>query len=90
MPVGSAIAIYLLIWTLTLFAVLPWRVRTHHEAGADRVPGQADGAPADPRIGWKLKWTTVIATALFALFYANYLGGWLTLADIVPVRPAPR
>lgn len=90
MPVGSAIAIFLLIWTLTLFAVLPWRVRTHGEASEGRVAGQADSAPSDPRLLWKLKWTTLIAGVLFALFYANYVQGWVTLADIIPVRPAPR
>jgi predicted secreted protein len=30
----------------------------------------------------KIKWTTVIATALFGLFYANYVAGWVVMADI--------
>lgn len=90
MPVGSAIAVFLLIWTLTLFAVLPWRVRTHHEAGETTVPGQAESAPSNPRIGWKLKWTTLIAAVIFGLFYANYTQEWVTLSDLVPMRPAPR
>lgn len=82
MKPASALAIYLLFWSLTLFAVLPFGVRTSDEAGEDSVPGQADSAPHNPMLARKLVWTTVIATALFALFYANYTAGWLLLQDI--------
>jgi predicted secreted protein len=84
----SIIAIYLLIWSLTLFAILPLGVKTYDEAGTERVPGQADSAPTNPQLWRKVGLTTVIATALFALFYANYVAGWITLEDILPsVRP---
>lgn len=86
MPITSAIAVYLLIWSLVLFAVLPWRVRTADEAGAERIAGQADSAPADPRLRWKLKWTTIIASAIFAVFYLNYVREWVTLADLPFLR----
>ena len=82
MKPASALAIYLLFWSLTLFAVLPFGVRTSDEAGEKPVPGQADSAPQNPMLLRKLGWTTVIATALFALFYANYVAGWLVLSDI--------
>ena len=82
MTIGSAVAIYLLFWMLTLFAVLPWGVRTSDEAGETRGPGEADSAPANPMLWRKVAWTTAIATTLFALFYANYVAGWITLDDI--------
>jgi len=82
MKPASAIAIYLLFWSLTLFAVLPFGVRTTRELGHDPIPGEADSAPHNPMLGKKLLWTTVISTALFALFYANYVAGWLVLEDI--------
>jgi predicted secreted protein len=78
----SAVVIYLLFWVLTLFAVLPWGVRTSAEAGEDSVPGQADSAPVRPAIRAKALWTTVISAVLFALFYANYVNDWITMADI--------
>lgn len=90
MPVVSAVAIYFLVWFLALFAVLPWRVRTSHEAGEERGPGHADSAPHDPRLMWKLKWTTIIATAIFAVFWANYEAGWLTMADLPLPQPPSR
>ncbi len=78
----SAVVIYLLFWVLTLFVVLPWGVRTSAEAGEDSVPGQADSAPVRPAIRAKMLWTTIISAVLFALFYANYVNDWVTMADI--------
>jgi predicted secreted protein len=82
MKPASIIAIYLLFWSLTLFAVLPFGVRTTREEGGEPVPGEADSAPANPMLGKKLVWTTISATALFAVFYANYSAGWIRLEDI--------
>jgi predicted secreted protein len=75
----SIIAIYLLFWMLTLFAVLPFGVRTSREEGAEPVLGEADSAPVNPRIKAKLAWTTLVSALLFGLFYANYVFGWITL-----------
>ncbi len=78
----SALLVYVLFWFVTLFAVLPFGVRTSAEAGEAAVPGQADSAPARPNLRAKLVWTTVISATLFGLFYANYATGWITLADL--------
>lgn len=80
-PVSIA-AIYLLFWTLTLFAVLPFGVRTSREEGREPVPGEADSAPLNPQLGKKLLWTTLISAVLFAVFWANYVFGWLEVADV--------
>ncbi len=78
----SAVVIYILFWMLTLFAVLPFGVRTSAEAGEANVPGQADSAPVRPRLRTKAAWTTAISAVLFGLYYANYVHGWLTIDDI--------
>ena len=82
MKPASAVAIYLLFWAITLFVVLPFGVRTADEAGQSKVPGQADSAPMHPMLARKFLWTTALATALFALFMANYYQGWIRLEDI--------
>jgi predicted secreted protein len=76
----SIAAIYLLIWTVTLFAVLPFGVRSPDEAGAEKVKGQADSAPVDPMIGRKLIWTTIISALLMATFWAAWTAGLISLA----------
>jgi predicted secreted protein len=78
----SALAIYVLFWTFTLFLVLPWGVRTSEEAGARPEPGHAESAPHDFRFGRIAVWNTLVATTLFALYYANYVFGWITVEDL--------
>jgi predicted secreted protein len=78
----SILAIYVLFWSLSAFLVLPFGVRTHEEAGADRVPGQADSAPHNYRFGKLLIRTSILAAVLFGLYYANYVNGWITPADM--------
>ncbi|WP_454279753.1 DUF1467 family protein [Sphingomonas sp. Marseille-Q8236] len=78
----SALAIYVLFWFLAVFLVLPFGVRTSHEAGATHVPGTAESAPhvfQPGRFVWR---TTIVATLMFATFYLNYVNGWIT-ADML-------
>ena len=74
----SVIAIYVLFWWLSVFLVLPWGVKTHREAGIERVPGQADSAPHAFSLGRVAVRITVVATVLFAVFALNYSYGWIT------------
>jgi predicted secreted protein len=78
MRFGSALAIYVLFWTMTLFVVLPFGVRTAEEEGAERVPGHAESAPHHFSVGRTALRTTIVSVILFGLFYANYVYGWLT------------
>ncbi|WP_298092112.1 DUF1467 family protein [uncultured Sphingomonas sp.] len=74
----SALAIYVLFWFLAVFLVLPFGVRTTQEAGGEHVPGTAESAPHVFRPGRVLLWVTIVATAMFGAFYANYVFGWIT------------
>lgn len=76
----SVIAIYLLVWTVTLFVVLPFGVRTSDEAGEDKVAGQADSSPARPMLLRKFIWTSVISAVLMALFWGIISAGLLTFS----------
>jgi predicted secreted protein len=68
----TAIAVYFLIWWITLFAVLPFGVRRQDEDGAI-APGTDPGAPAIPLLGLKLLSTTVVASVIFGLCYLVYV-----------------
>jgi len=90
MALTSALAIYVLFWTMTLFVVLPFGMRTAEEAGAERIPGHAESAPHDFRFGRIALRTTIVSAILFGLFYANYVYGWVG-ADILDwIRPPAR
>ena len=82
MKLTSILAIYVLFWTLSLFLVMPWHVRTAEEVGETAQPGHAESAPHRfPAAKIAIR-TTLLSALLFGLFYANYVNGWITSADI--------
>lgn len=84
----SILAIYLLFWALSVFLVLPFGVRTHEEAGVERVPGQADSAPHGFSLGRLAVRTTIVSAVLFGLYYLNYVNGWITPQDVDLFTPS--
>jgi predicted secreted protein len=77
MKPASAIAVYFIIWWAVLFAVLPFGIRSAHEAGANVEAGHDAGAPVNPRLLRKAAITTCAATVLFAVFYWAKTSGLL-------------
>jgi predicted secreted protein len=82
MPITTAVAIYFLIWWITLFAVLPFGVRSQHEDG-DMPAGTDPGAPVIPRLGRKLILTTIVSALIFACCYVVYVNRLITLEQLV-------
>lgn len=78
----SVAAIYILFWTISLFLVLPFGVRTAEEAGAEVQPGHADSAPHAFSLGRAALRATIVSAILFGLFFANYLFGWVGAEDL--------
>jgi predicted secreted protein len=78
----SMLAIYVLFWTLSLFIVLPFGVRTAEEAGVKVQPGHAESAPHSFSFGRVALRATIVSAVLFGLFYANYQFGWIGPGDL--------
>lgn len=78
MKFTSALAIFTLFWTMSLFLVLPFGVRTAEEAGVEREPGHADSAPHGFSFARVATRATVLSAILFGLFYFNYVYGWIS------------
>jgi predicted secreted protein len=85
MSLAFAIAIYVVIWWVVLFAMLPIGVRTQAEEG-DVTPGTAESAPHLPHLLPKMVATTVVASIIFALVYAIVVHRIITL-DQIPFLP---
>ena len=77
----TAAAIYFIIWWVTLFAGLPWGVRSQAESG-EVVPGSDPGAPAIPHLRGKLIWTTIVSSLIFTLAAVVYAYRLVTLDDL--------
>jgi predicted secreted protein len=63
-PWPMAVAIFVTIWWILLFAVLPFGVRSQHET-AEIVPGSDPGAPVAPQLVVKAFWTTGLSVVAF-------------------------
>jgi predicted secreted protein len=87
MKFQSILAIYILFWTLSLFVVLPFGVRTPEEEGVDCPPGHAPSAPHSFSFGRAALRATIVSAVAFALFYANYRFGWVTIEMLDWTRP---
>ena len=82
MQVGSIIAIYFLFLVASAFILLPFGVRTDEEMGLPKVAGQADSAPHKFDVKRHMIRAAVLATVLFALYYANWTYEWITVEDL--------
>lgn len=90
MKIGSILAIYALFWVMGFFLCLPFGVRTDEEVGARSRPGHADSAPHRFSFGKAALRATILSAVAFALFYLNYLYGWIGVADIDWAAPPAR
>jgi len=86
MTLAFAAAIYLVVWWIVLFAILPIGVRTSEEVGEKASPGTAESAPHLPHLLPKMVATTVVASIVFAGLYAIIVHHVITL-DQIPFFP---
>ncbi len=79
----SILAIYALFWVVSAFVLLPFGVQTHDEAGVEKVPGQADSAPANFRPSLIAKRASLLAALLTVAYLLNYAFGWIEAEDLI-------
>ena len=82
MQLTSIIAIYFLFWVMSAFVLLPFGMQTADEAGIEKIPGQADSAPANFQPKRVVLRATILSAILCGLYVANYINGWVTVDDI--------
>jgi len=86
--ISTALAIYFVIWWVTLFLTLPFGVRSQHEEGGG-APGTDPGAPVMTRMGRKLIWTTAISAVIFAIGMWAYHAGYLSVERLSKLMGMP-
>ena len=86
--ISTALAIYFVIWWITLFVTLPFGVRSQHEDGAG-TDGTDPGAPVMARMAPKLIWTTVISAVVFAIGMYAYREGYLNIERLSKLMGIP-
>jgi predicted secreted protein len=71
----NAFVLYVLIWWVTLFAVLP--LGTRPVEAPDAATGWR-GAPEKPRLGRKLVITSMVSLLIWAVIIGVIESGWLS------------
>ena len=65
-------SVYLVIWWLVLFTILPLGVKSHHEAGVETPGGGDPASPVDPKLKQKFLTTTWVSAIVFAVVWVCY------------------
>ena len=76
----SAIVLFAVIWFMTLFVVLPLRMKTQGEAG-EVVKGTPSSAPSGVSMKRKFAITSAIAVVIWGACVAVILSGAITIED---------
>jgi len=79
MSITGSIVVFIILWWLILFMILPRNINAQQEKRSI-IEGTDPGAPSNPNIFKKLVLTTVIASLLFAIIFV------LTYFDILNIR----
>ena len=69
MGITGSIIVYVMIWWVIFFSVLPIGIRSNKEVFKERIGGMDPGAPKNPQIRKKFLITTLITSIIFAVIY---------------------
>ena len=74
----TGIMVFIILWWLVFFTMLPTGVKTPEEAGEETGDGHATSAPVRPEMKRKLVMTTLITIVLFSLYAAVEASGLIS------------
>ncbi len=69
MGITGSIIVYVLIWWIIFFSVLPVGIQSNKEKFREKIEGVDPGAPINPKIGKKFLITTLITSIIFIVIY---------------------
>ena len=69
MGITGSIIVYVLIWWIIFFSVLPIGIQSNKEKFRENIEGVDQGAPNNPKIGKKFLITTIITSIIFIVIY---------------------
>jgi predicted secreted protein len=79
MGITGAIIIYISIWWIVFFSILPIGIKSQNQEFKDNLTGNDPGAPKNPQIAKRFLITTLITSILFSLIYYLIVNDYLNL-----------
>ncbi len=80
MGITGSIIVFVLIWWIIFFSVLPLGIQSNKEKFRERIEGVDPGAPNNPKIAIKFLITTIITSIIFIVIY------YLVKFDLLNIR----
>jgi len=81
MGLTGSIIVYVLIWWVIFFSVLPFGVQSNKEVFKEKIEGIDPGAPKNPKIAKKFLITTLITSLIFLVIYYLVYNNILNLRE---------
>ena len=69
MGITGSIIVYVLIWWIIFFSVLPIGIQSNKEKFKEKIERADPGAPNNPKIAKKFLITTIITSIIFIVIY---------------------
>ena len=83
MGITGSIIVYVMIWWIVFFSVLPIGIKSNKDIFKDSIEGNDPGAPKNPNIGKKFLITTIITSILFIMIYYLVNNGFFNLRNFL-------
>ena len=83
MGITGSIIVYVMIWWVVFFSILPIGIQSNKEIFKDSLEGSDPGAPKNPKIGKKFLITTIITSILFIMIYYTVDLGFFNLRNFL-------
>ena len=80
MGITGSIIVYVLIWWIIFFSVLPVGIQSNKGRFREKLEGIDPGAPDNPKIARKFLITTIITSIIFIVIY------YLVKLDLLNLR----
>ncbi len=83
MGVTGSIVVYVIIWWVVFFSVLPIGIKHNDKPFENNIEGNDPGAPKNPNILKKFLYTTLITSVIFIGIYYIVSNEYFNLRDFI-------
>ncbi len=83
MGITGSIIVYVMIWWIIFFSVLPTGIQSNKEPFREKIEGEDPGAPENPKIAKKFFITTIITSIIFIVIYYLVKIDFLNLRELL-------
>ena len=83
MGITGSIIIYVMIWWIIFFSILPVGIQSNKEIFKESIEGADPGAPNNPKMAKKFLITTIITSIIFIMIYYLVNNDFLNLRNFL-------